>query len=108
MKLSLNLNFIPFIKVTLNDPSQVYRPEPKYEEYNIFHNLKAEIPKDIGKEKEQFRTYDKENVTLWEVYQNMHTKQTVSLGKEMVKIIIVLHILVFWFWFQISYIASLP
>ena len=75
-------------KALLLDPSLVHRPEPIFDEYNEFHNLKpVDTIDNIGKEKETFRDFkvDESMAYVRETYRNMHTKQTVAFGKEMVR-----------------------
>ncbi|XP_028396609.1 inositol oxygenase-like [Dendronephthya gigantea] len=70
----------------LCDPSQVHRPEAIYDEYNEFHQLKpGKSLENVGKDTEAFRDFnvDESMAHVRETYRNMHTKQTVALGKEM-------------------------
>ena len=72
----------------LLDPSQIHRPEPIYDKYNEFHQLKPGIAlENVGKDTEAFRDFnvDESMAHVRETYKNMHTKQTVALGKEMVR-----------------------
>ncbi len=79
--------FSIFYQALLLDPSQVHRPEPAFEEYNAFHNLKpGEALDNIGREKETFRDFnvDESMMHVRDTYRNMHTQQTVASGKDMV------------------------
>ena len=69
------------------DPSQLHRPEPVFDEYNLCHNLKpAKTLDNVGKEEETFRDFnvDESMAYVRETYRKMHTEQTVASGKEMV------------------------
>ena len=66
------------------DPSQSYRPEEKYNEYNEFHKLPVVSRTD--KNETEFRNYDLnlQTAVIRNTYKKMHATQTVDYVKNRV------------------------